>query len=302
MKNAINYYYNLTPDNIHQTGLTYKFDINNELYVLMPYTRNNEDIDEILGITYGLNKNGVYTNQIVFNKDNTPLTKINDSTYIMIKAPKNNKLITLDDITYFSNVTVKEYKSPILSRNDWYNMWIEKIDYIEYQINNFGKKFPLIRSSISYVIGLAENAIMLMSNIQKEKMRYLSVSHKRIDNNFTLFDLYNPINFIIDSRIRDVSEYFKFCFFYKKIDEKDVITYIINNNLIKEEIIMLFARMLFLTPYFDIYESIIEGYIDEENITDIIEKIPDYENFIKRLYAYINYNYSIGEIEWLKKT
>lgn len=302
VKNAINYYYNLSPINIHQIDRTYKFEINGELYVLLPYTRNIEDIEDILSLMHELNRQGIYTNQIVLNKDGSPLTKINEIIYIMIKAPKDNRNITIEDIMYFSNITLKEYKKNSLWRNDWYNMWMEKIDYIEYQINNLGKKYALIRSSISYIIGLAENAIALVNTIQTNLLNYMSVSHRRINHNFTLFDLYNPINFVMDYKVRDICEYFKFKFFYKEINIEDVITYINNSRLSKEEAILFFARMLFLTPYFDVYESIIDGYIEEEAISHIINKLPDYEKFIKELYNYMNYVYNIGEIEWLKKT
>ena len=47
----------------------------------------------------------------------------------------------------------------------------------------------------------------------------LSISHRRIHKKDTLFDLYNPINFIIDVKVRDICEYYKTCF----LDNQNII-------------------------------------------------------------------------------
>ena len=44
----------------------------------------------------------------------------------------------------------------------------------------------------------------------------VSVSHKRIGKNSTLYDLYNPLNLIIDYKARDAAEYFKDLFIQKE--------------------------------------------------------------------------------------
>ena len=46
-------------------------------------------------------------------------------------------------------------------------MWIRKIDYFEYQISQFGKKYPIIRESFNYYVGLAENGISLLNKAMK---------------------------------------------------------------------------------------------------------------------------------------
>ena len=44
MKNAINYYYNLYPENIHQTEKGYYFIINNTRYFLIKYLGDLKEI------------------------------------------------------------------------------------------------------------------------------------------------------------------------------------------------------------------------------------------------------------------
>ena len=50
------------------------------------------------------------------------------------------------------------------------------------------------------------------------------ILHKRIKLNSTLFDLYNPLNLIIDFKVRDFAEYIKDCLIndgdYKSIIDK----------------------------------------------------------------------------------
>lgn len=302
MKNAINYYYNLEFNDIHQFEKTYRFSVNNENYILIPYQREINEIKEIYQVYSDLIRKNVYTHPIVLNKSNEILTSINNELYILLKTPNNNRKITIDDITYFSNITIDMYKADSIRRDNWYKMWIEKIDYIEYQISEFGRRFPLIRKSISYVIGLAETGISFIRSIPNTNKSNLSISHKRIQAEYTLFDLYNPLNYIIDSRVRDASEYFKFKFFEEGVVLEEVINYVVYNQLTVTECLLFFSRMFFLTPYFDIYESIIEESSEEEQINKIIEQLDKYEKLLRKIYTYFKSNMNIDNIEWLKKT
>ena len=47
MKNAINYYYNLYPNNIHQTEKGYYFSINQTRYFLLKYLDEPKEIQKI---------------------------------------------------------------------------------------------------------------------------------------------------------------------------------------------------------------------------------------------------------------
>ena len=193
MKNAISYYYNITANVIHQTGKTFKFTNNGENYILT--TCEREDIDDIYELSYNLIKEGVLCHQIILNNSNSIITNINNLPYILMKVLVNNDKITLNDIINFNN-TIITVKLDNLRRDNWFNLWCNKVDYFEYQVNQMGKKYPIIRESFSYYIGLAEIGISLFKNTSKSEK--LSLSHRRILYGQSLTELYNPINLIID--------------------------------------------------------------------------------------------------------
>ena len=75
-------------------------------------------------------------------------------------------------------------------------------------------KYPYIYNTVDYYIGLGENAITYMKELNDNiNSSSLSITHRRIGVNSTMFDLYNPLNLIIDYKVRDVSEYLKDAFF-----------------------------------------------------------------------------------------
>ncbi len=295
MKNAISYYYNITANVIHQTGKTFKFTNNGENYILT--TCEREDIDDIYELSYNLIKQGVLCHQIILNNSNSIITNINNLPYILMKVLVNNDKITLNDIINFNN-TIITVKLDNLRRDNWFNLWCNKVDYFEYQVNQMGKKYPIIRESFSYYIGLAEIGISLFKNTNKSEK--LSLSHRRILYGQSLTELYNPINLIIDLRIRDVCEYFKSCFF-NNIDVEPIISnYLYTSNLDETEKILFLSRMLYPSYYFDVYEQIIDGKLDENELKKIINKVDEYELLLRNIYSLLKNN-NFPEIEFLNK-
>lgn len=290
MKNALNYYYNLNIDNIHQKNKNYYFKVNNLQYMLLECI--NEEINDIYSLNVYLTKNYPFY-KIILNKDNKVITIINETNYILLEINNNIKELNLNEIIKINNISIVNFNK--LRRDNWYTLWTNKIDYFEYQINQIGKKYPIIRESFNYYIGLAETAISLIKSINNEGM-YLSLSHKRINN---AFDLYNPLNLIIDVRIRDICEYFKFCFFENKNIFKELELFLNYNKLSYNESVYFLARMLFPTYYFDLYEKIIANEVKEEEIKKIISKVDKYEKLLK--YIYLNFKNNNLYIEWLEK-
>lgn len=292
MKNTINYYYNLNINTIHQKEKNYYFKVDNKNYLLLKCS-NIEELDDI----YRLN---MYFSQIlpfhriVLNVNNEVITKINDSNYLLLELFSNNNKINLNNIIELSNIRIP-FSVDKLKRNDWYNLWIKKVDYFEYQLSQIGKKYPLIRESFNYYIGLAENAIILVNNIDFNNIP-LGLSHRRITN--MSFNLYNPLNIVIDARIRDVCEYFKFCFFNNIDIGMELELFLSYNSFDINEAKLFLARMFFPTYYFDLYEKIIDNEIDESEIKKIIIKADNYEKILKQVYYHFKNNQI--NIEWLE--
>ena len=292
MKNTINYYYNLNINTIHQKEKNYYFKADNKNYLLLKCS-NIEELDDI----YRLN---MYFSQIlpvhriVLNVNNEVITKINDSNYLLLELFSNNNKINLNNIIELSNIRIP-FSVDKLKRNDWYNLWIKKVDYFEYQLSQIGKKYPLIRESFNYYIGLAENAIILVNNIDFNNIP-LGLSHRRITN--MSFNLYNPLNIVIDARIRDVCEYFKFCFFNNIDIGMELELFLSYNSFDINEAKLFLARMFFPTYYFDLYEKIIDNEIDESEIKKVIIKADNYEKILKQVYYHFKNNQI--NIEWLE--
>lgn len=306
MKNNIMYYYNLNIDNIYQKNDYYYFDINNERYELVIYTR---DIKEQQAI-YELNKKMIFANilvhEIIPNKDKYIVTIINNIPYILYKIHINEKNnLTLQELTYLSNYNF-EYMEE-LKRDNWNILWSKKIDYLEYQINQTGKKYPILVDSFSYFVGLAENAISYVINTtietKKEQSDIGVISHRKIKDNSKLNSIYNPLNIVIDHKSRDLSEYIKLSFFNnnKKIfNELDI--YFKNSYYSVYGIRLLFARILYPSFYFDTYDEILLNIKSENEILNITNRIEEYEQYIKNIYFYLKKYYNIPEVEWLTKS
>lgn len=294
MKNAINYYYGIDASNIHQKNNTYYFKHENKEYIFIEC--KNEYINDVLNLSVKLNQLGIPCHRIIENNNNQILTNINDLNYILMETYVLKEKINLNDIINFNNINY--YDINILKVRSWYELWSQKIDFLEYQIGQIGKKYPLIRQSFSYYIGLSENAIAFVKTIPNKDITY-SLSHKRMNYNDTTYELYNPLNFVIDVRIRDICEYFKNSFFNKKEIEVELFMFLNANNLNYNESCYFFARMLFPTYYFDIYEKIINNEIDENKINYITQRSLEYEILIKKLYFYLKNKVNIPTIEWL---
>lgn len=290
MKNLINYYYGLNVDNYKKTNENFTFNINNEKYEFSIFDGNLDDLFKNYSIVLNNNK---YCHKIIFNKNQQILTYYNNKPYILLKKEINiTKGIDLNEIL--------NYNLPVYNVNEfnWKKFWKRKIDYYEYQISQLAVKYEKIKESFSYYIGLSETAISLLNFINTSEINYC-ISHKRINIKDKIDSLFNPINFVVDSRVRDISEYIKMSYFNDQIEKLDIYTIIKKLNLNKTESILFFSRLLYPTYYFDMYDKIIQGKTSEEKINNIIKKNNSYEMFLKKIYKYLNKEYKIPNIEWL---
>lgn len=293
MKNTINYFYDIRPNDVHQSDDTYKFKYDNKLFLLTPYYGNINNTLEIYAYLIRMN---IYCHEIIYNKNNEIVTMINNKPYVLLKIYIiNNDRISLQNILSY-NIQIETDK-----KCNWYNLWCEKIDYYEYQVNQYGKKYPLIRDSFSYYNGMSETAISLVKTIDINKVN-MYIGHNRISKNYNLIDFYNPLNMTVDVKIRDICGYFKNQFFedFNIID--DLEKYIISANLTYEESILFFARLIYPSYYFDLYDEIIQGKTSEDKLYYYINKIQDYELFLYKIFVLLSKIYKIPEIEWIIKT
>jgi len=64
---------------------------------------------------------------------------------------------------------------------------------------------------------------------------------------------------------------------------------------------MLFARLLYPSYYFDLYEEIMNNNLDDDVLLKIISRVNDYENFLILSHEEINKYTKLEKIDWLIK-
>lgn len=301
MKNVINYNYGFNIIELYNFDNMYYFNSDNNNYYFMIYSRNIEDIKFLLDLNVELKNRRVLTNDIVLNKFNSPITIVDNIPYILIRENIINKQIDINDIFYIQNNTVNIKCNKSLLRNNLILLWENKIDFYERKISDLNNK-ELIYNSIDYYIGLGENAISYLINNNAKINNYV-LSHLRINILRGSLDFYNPINYVIDNRTRDFSEYIKDLFMIDKIDKTLLFTYLNYMNFTRDEYILLISRMLYPSYYFDLIDRIIFNNENEKILESIINRKEEYLDIIRNIYIHANNirRINIPYIEWIIK-
>ncbi len=280
LKNAIKYYYGLDVSKIISSNGNYYMIINNMNYML--YKCNLEDI-----------------NNISLNNYHTLIPTINNVKYIIFD---NNYYVLLKLNTVIKKMQFSDLMNSIsyygIGEVNWVNLWCTHIDYIENTILNNYSKYGDLSNTVSYYIGLGENAIELL-NISNIKNIDKYITHKRVKYNMDLTELYNPLLIVIDTRVRDIAEYIKSEFFYGDINYNDIYNQILSFNLNNDEYILLFSRLLYPSYFFDLCDDAINGKYDMNKFNIIVGKVDEYEKFLKWIYLKIKKTTYIYDIDWL---
>lgn len=299
MKNILEFYYNLSlEEEILNRNGNYYFVINNNSFVFRPFYGNNNSIDDIYKLNNYLS-NFSYIDKIILNKFNSPITKVKDILYVLISLKGNNN-INLSIISNLASIDIPSFKS--LERNNWEVLWGNLIDYYEMQIGQNEKKYPLIRESFDYFVGMGENAISYLVNTKKE-VKPNFYDKKVLSHNNLYNSLFDPLNIILDHKARDLAEYIKLSFFnnnqniFKELDE-----YFYYNHYSFYGMRILFARIIYPSFYFKLYDEILSKKKEEKELNSIIKRIDEYELYLSNIYLYLRKYYDIPMIEWLKKT
>ncbi len=304
MNNTISYYYHLYPETIIKRKKKYIFEYHQVYYIFEPITRPLNEMEEILR----LNEYSSFYNSsiglIEKNIEGKYITILNNKYYVLISNRTPNRRI------YFSDLLVVKDFIPLnnfmlLKRNDWVNLWSKKNDYFEYQKEYIKTKFPILYYSLDYYIGLSENAISYIGQVEREmkpsERDHLVLAKKRVHYNDNLHEFQSPLNIVIDYKERDVSEYFKSLFLDDCYNEEEIINYLKELPASGFGMGLLMGRMLFPSFYFDLYEKIVNDVIPEKEIYKIIDKSDDYEYFLRFIYFEINKIIKIPRIDWLHK-
>ena len=298
MKDLLNYYYFLLPDKIHMFNNNYYFNYKNHYFGFYLYNGDINDINNIFNLNNYMLLNNYKINRIILNKESSIITKKDNKNYVLIELIINSKdKINLNNIIDFNKSKIF---INLLNRTNWYYLWSNKIDNIEYILNHIKNKYRILYNSSSYYIGLTENAISYLKYFNLSNNN-ISVCHKRINMCDNLCEFYNPLNLIIDYKVRDLSEYYKSLFFTKSIDVKDIINSIKLIRMSNIDYIYFYIRMLYPSFYFDMFDNILNNKCLEKEILKITELQENYEYLLYEIYKVIKSHINMVGIEWINK-
>jgi len=275
MRNSIRYYYEIEVDDLSYRDGSYYFDS----YILIEHKK---EIDMSI---YKYLKEGRYPiYEVVWNKESKHITTIEEKEYILLKK-------TTDIVVTFS--VLEQFLIPANKKDalPWHQLWMDKIDYYEKHMQTVN--FPKLKECFFYYAGLTENAISFYKLVKQDWPLY--ISHLRLNRKE---DFSNPMNFALDYKARDVAEYAKKLFFEDRLNMDDLFLFFYRNQFHEFDYVLVYARLLYPSYYFDCYDNIINGG-NEESINIIIDRIDAYEEFLRTFYIRIKQYATIPKIDWL---
>lgn len=305
MKETIEYYYNLDILDLEELDGKYHFKIENKDFFFVFYNRSLDELDDIIKVTINMKEKGIDVHELIINRNNSFLTKVNNYDYILFSVSSLNETYDIFDMVSLMDKLVLNKENSKLYRNNWGVLWSQKIDYFEYQIRELGLPKSIIKNSFSYYVGLAENAISYVNNTNFKYAKVMTgrlvLSHRRVSYPNYKLNYLNPLSFIFDLEVRDVAEYLKDMFFKEDFEEvlAELSSYLKVRPLNVYEYEMLFARLLYPSYYFDVYENVMNKEENEEDLIKIIKRSDDYEIFLKNAYLEISKYAKIEKIAWL---
>lgn len=305
MKETLEYYYNLDIDNLEELDGKYRIKQENQDFFFVFYNRGLEELDDIIGVCNEMFLKGINVHEIIRNRNNSFLTKVNEYNYILFKVNNLSEEYDIFDMVNISNKLVLNNNKSSLYRNNWGSLWSDKIDFFEYQVRELGIEKSVVKSSFSYYVGLAENAISYVNNAI---LKYggvssgrIVLSHRRVFYPNYKLNYMNPLSFVFDLEVRDVAEYLKSMFFKQDVEYclDELKSYLSIRKLNVYEYHMFYARLLYPSYYFDIYDSVMNKNISEEELVKIVKRSNDYEYFLKKAYLEMSKYVRLDKIDWL---
>ena len=291
MKNFILLNYNIKIDNIYYKNNEKYFFINEDKIYIMECKDDNSYLEKIFRITNDLYYQGIKVNTFIVNNKNKFITNKDDKKIILIKENSMSE-ISLNYIKKFQNKNIS------LEDYDVLDEWIKEVDMLEKEITEYNKEYPLIKDYLDFFIGLAENAIELLTNYKNIiKLNNNSIGH--IINYKYFLNLNDPFSFIKTNEMYDVSNYIKYMIITNRVDYNNIDNVIKNNNEYQNA--FLFSCLLYPTIFFEYIKNILLNNIKEDSLNIVINRINRYLNILSYCQNNIKNVKDIEIINWFNK-
>ena len=291
MKNKIRYYYNFNDFSLTRIKDCYYFRYQNILYSF-ERIENIEYFQVILSILKSIPSSRFF--KVVPNIYNDDFCTINNQSYALFMHRSSDFSLYKEII----NLPMFNYHIPNIKIFPWDFLWIKKINYYEYQIKHiFNVDTSLIiNDCFYYYVGMAENAISYLKYNSAFFSSNLCLCHKRI----SIKDFFHPQNIIVDCYPRDVSEYIKYLFFSNAYQGFCFSSFFELLHFSYNDFVLLYARLLFPSYFFDIYDNIVNTHSDYSALKSILLRVDEYNNFLHYIYTIICKFIEIPEVLWIK--
>jgi len=301
MRETIRYYYNIYPKEISEIDNGCYFYFNGFKYYFLKYTRNVNEIKLLADMSNDLYNKNILVSTFILSKDNNYSVKVDDDIYVLLRVNSiENDSFNLKDVVYFNNLLIS--KDNLVISEDWASLWMKKVDSFEMEVSEINTEYPILQESFDYYVGLAENAISYFKDTSLEediKSAKINLNHKRIDANVYSGHINNPLTFTFDYEVRDVAEYIKSKFFDGILDFDEIEDFILDSNLSKASMRLLFSRLLYPSYYFDALVKIFVYDESDEILSRYIDRVNEFEDLLLDIFNLISKKYNIPPIEWL---
>ena len=166
MKENILYAYHMEASHLKEFHDYSSFQFQGKTFYFTKLKRNQKEFQELLQVMQELLQKNIPILTFVQNVQGSFVTMVGSDAYVLMEVQEETIEYGLLDILDFQNKLVLNHRHSSLYRNEWANLWSQKVDYFEYQMHELGKNYPILLNSFSYYVGLAENAICYARNVQ----------------------------------------------------------------------------------------------------------------------------------------
>lgn len=294
MKEIISYLYklNIIDEFKYNNQLIYKSDKSNYLFYEVENINNIMFINNCVNI---LNQNRFFSYKFMLNIYNDIFSVYQEKRFVIIDIGNDySKEVSFEDMLLFYDETTKILINKIKYKNNWDILWENKINYL---INHFNSNYVSMKNYeviFNYYISIAETALQYLIECKTKYKNNDKISfvHRRINYPNIKFDFYNPLNYIVDLEVRDISEYIKELYYSNENYLIELDFYLKTHNLDYYLASILFSRIIYPSVFFDDYEKNII-LVKKYNNFD------SYEKFVKKIYDLISSYIQIDSIDWL---
>lgn len=298
MKETINYYYNVYPDEIVEINNGCYFYYGEFKYYFVK-VKNIEELSMLLDISNTLYKKNTLVDTFIFGKNKSIYVSLLEDNYVLLRVNSvENDVYSLSDIVYFNSLYVKDNIKEI----PYDKIWAKNVDVFESEVSELNNDYMIVQDSFNYYVGLAENAISYYVDVkEKESLNDIRVSvcHKRINKYMYSGLINNPLYFTLDYEVRDIALYIQTMFFEGVFNFEEIIDCIKGFNRTMARILI--CRLLYPVYYFDQLKLVLMGEESENSLLKYIEKCKEYELLLSDLLNYFNKKLNIPKIEWIQK-